>query len=134
MSEITNNTTPTNNEDQTEKQAAKEAKQKAKEAASVIYPTAEEAIAGKPEGGPKVSLFHVTDPAGKSHFTWAFMPDIALARVARSAGWSAAEHGKAPSAAKLAATLRLLSPQERAALLAEFASEGQPVKTGRKGK
>jgi hypothetical protein len=134
MSEITNNTTPTNNEDQTEKQAAKEAKQKAKEAAAVIYPTAEEAISGKPEGGPRLFLIHVTDPAGKSYFTWAGWPDTALARVARSAGWSTVGHGKAPSAQKLAATLRLLSPQERAALLAEFASEGQPTKTGRKGK
>ena len=134
MTEITNNMTPTNNEDRAQMQAAKEAKQKAKEAASVIYPTAEEAIAGKPQGGPKASLFHVTDPAGKSHFTWAFMPDIALARVARTAGWSAVEYGKAPNPEKLAATLRLLSPQERAALLAEFASEGLPAKTGRKGK
>jgi hypothetical protein len=134
MNETTNNTTPTNNEDKAQKQAEKEARKKAREAAAAIYPTAEEAIAGKPEGGPKASLFHVTDPAGKSHFTWAFMPDIALARVARSAGWSAAEHGKAPNPEKLAATLRLLSPQERATLLAEFASEGQPAKTGRKGK
>ena len=134
MNETTNNTTPTNNEDKAQKQAEKEARKKAKEAASVIYPTAEEALSGKPQGGPKASLFHVTDPAGKSHFTWAFMPDIALARVARSADWSAVEHGKAPNPEKLAATLRLLSPQERAALLSEFASEGQPAKTGRKGK
>jgi hypothetical protein len=70
------------------------------------------------------------------------LPDFALARVARSAGWTAVEHGKAPSAAKLAASLRLLSPQERAALLAEFAPESQPdkptepapAKAGRKGK
>jgi hypothetical protein len=134
MNETTNNTTPTNDDNKAQKRAEKEARKKAREAAAVIYPTADEAIAGKPQGGPKASLFHVTDPAGKSHFTWAFMPDIALARVARSAGWSAAEHGKAPNPEKLAATLRLLSPQERAALLAEFASEGQPVKTGRKGK
>jgi hypothetical protein len=88
----TTNTTATNDKDQ--KQAANEAKRKAKEAASRIYDTAEEALAGKPEGGPKASLFQVTDPAGKGYFTWAFMPDFALARVARSVGWKAGEHGK----------------------------------------
>jgi hypothetical protein len=108
---------------------AKKAKQEV-----VLYATADEAKQHQPTTTSKFPrrLFRVTAPDGKTAFVWARGHDHAFYVVAAKAGWKAASAEKAPATKEsVAAALAELSPEDKAALLAQL--QGETGK-GRKGK
>jgi hypothetical protein len=85
-----------------------------------IFATLEEAKAGKPADKPNWKLFVVTDPAGKVAYAWSGSPDTAMVRVARSTGWKVSRADGA-NKEKVAGLLTKLSPEDRAALISQYA-------------
>jgi hypothetical protein len=83
------------------------------------FASAEQARAAKPDN-PHYQLLRVTGPEGPSVFFWARGHADALAAQARVLGYRASLAGKPPDKAKLAAQLAELSPEDRAALLAQL--------------
>jgi hypothetical protein len=113
----TTNTTPKAPKTAEQRQAEKAAREHAKK----VYATADEAKANKPNGErEKWTLHRVTDPTGKTYFTWSFGREAALLQVVSRLGWTATEDAKAASPEKTAAMLASLTPEQRAALLAQY--------------
>jgi hypothetical protein len=96
-----------------------------------VYATLDEAKAAKPADKPKWHLFAVTDPAGKTSYCWSGSADTVLARVVREAGWQV-HRANGASKEKAAEMLARLSPEDRAALIAQYAPAEAP-KHGKKG-
>jgi hypothetical protein len=100
------------------------------------FSTPEEAQAFKPES-EHFKLYQVTDPQGTVRYTWANGNNSALANVVLAAGWSFSVLGTV-SKDKVAGMLAQLTPEERAALLAQY-QEAVPAPApekahGKKGK
>jgi hypothetical protein len=91
------------------------------------YGSVEEANEARPTRRPKWRLFTVTDPTGATRYTWCPYKELAVFRVALSDGYRVADPGRAPSKDKVAELLAAMSPEDRAALLAQYGG-------GRKGK
>src|SRR5262245_40028079 len=72
------------------------------------------------------AVFVVMTPAGKQFFTVAPSHAEAIVNAARHDGYGASTAGKVPTKDKVAGMLAQLSPEDRAALLTQFA--------GKKGK
>src|SRR5262249_49939374 len=91
---------------------------KAKDAHRGPWDTQEEAQQANPRN-EHLKLFTVADPQGTRSYTWARAFNDAIANGARARGRTAT-CAKAPGQAQLAAMLSALSPEDRAALLAQF--------------
>src|SRR5262249_9054663 len=88
---------------------------KGKSGQSKPFEKLEEAQGLKPES-EHAKLFEVIGPDGRKWFVWAGGRHQALFIVAKEAGWSCSEQGKAPSKEKVATMLGQLSPEDRKAL------------------
>jgi hypothetical protein len=89
---------------------------------TVVFETREQALAAKPEDNG-MKLYAVANPEGET-LGWAYAKWGATATLAvvRKLGWKATSEGKAPTKEKVAGLLSQLSPEDRAALLAEMAA------------
>jgi hypothetical protein len=99
---------------------------KANAEATRTYGTAAEALADKPTDGQERRLYSVTSPDGSVVFTWAAGNGSALIAAARALGFQTAVHAKMPTRDKVAGMLSQLSPEDRAALLAQLGN-GAPA-------
>jgi hypothetical protein len=91
----------------------------------VFYSTAEEARPHKPAQTGKfpMRLFRVQSPGGAVVFLWARGHDHAVYSVAKKDGYLATSADKTATKETVAAGLAQLSPEDRAALLAQLQAE-----------
>lgn len=86
-----------------------------------VFATADEARAAGAAHASQRLWAVSTGEGGATVFVWALSAAQAIATVARGKGWQATHQADARS--KAAAALAALSPEERAALLAQFAAQ-----------
>jgi hypothetical protein len=93
-----------------------------------LYDTLEAAkAAGRPADFAGWKLFELRDAQGQVRYTWAPGRSDVMVRAARAAGYVANELGKAATPAKAAAMLAALSPEDRAALIAQYVPAPAPA-------
>lgn len=139
------NTQQQTNETTTEQQTTTRKRAKRGEIQFDIFTDLEVARQSKPEvpadSKTKLHLFSVTCPGKETRYLWGRDHGQAVLLVARADNYEATVAGKA-SKDKVASMLAQLSPEERQALLAQFAgsSNGQeaepekPTTRGKRGK
>jgi hypothetical protein len=95
-----------------------------------VFDTAEEARANRPEEKhPKWRLWAVQGPDGATRYAWAPGADAAFKFVCGAAGWKAQCLDRKPAnPAMVAGLLASLTPEDRAALLAQYAPPAKPKK------
>lgn len=99
------------------------------------FTTPEEAEAVRP-ACKAYQLFTVTGPDGATCLAWARDIPRACAVMAQAHGYTAVRHGKTVAKADVAAALAKMTPEERAAILAQFNGheDTTPAPKGKKGK
>jgi hypothetical protein len=93
------------------------------EKAKLVYKTEQEAKEHKPEGKAKHRVFQVTCPNHPPRFVWEASSWNALRVVAVADGYVASSLGALPTLTKARAMLVALSPEDRAAVLAELSGD-----------
>src|SRR5262249_13139499 len=112
--------------------AASETSNEAREvpAHRAMFDTLAEAEAAKP-AGTKLKVFAVTH-AIVTRWTCAATAKMAMANAAKADGYTAQLAGKPVSKENLAAGLAALSPEDRAALIAQYVPAPEPKVKGKK--
>jgi hypothetical protein len=97
-----------------------------------MFETRELADAARPQSS-KLKVFSVTSPDGKTtRWTCSDNNDMALAAAARADGYTSAVAGKPVSREEGASVLSRMSPEDRAALIAQFVPAPEPKGKGKK--
>src|SRR5262249_39092145 len=95
-----------------------------------VFGTVEEARAAKPEKHPKWKVWRVVGPNGGARFVWSDGIGHALRQVAQADRYAATCLDRKPvNKQAVAGMLAALSPEERAALLAQYAPPPNPNPT-----
>jgi hypothetical protein len=84
------------------------------------FSTLEAARDAKPADDGKAKLFSVARPDGEPLFVWAGSAWDAVHRTVRALGWKATALDKLPTKDDVAASLDLLTEEDRAAVLAKY--------------
>ncbi|HEV3255734.1 MAG TPA: hypothetical protein VG013_02520 [Gemmataceae bacterium] len=90
----------------------------------------------------KWKVYRVMTPTGATVWTWAGGAETAIVHVAKAHGYAACAADSVPNKEKVAGLLAQLAPEDRAALLGQFAgTDGAPAQApatekapGKKGK
>jgi hypothetical protein len=97
-------------------------KQATDQASRKPFDSVEAAQAAKPQS-EKLRMYRVTDPDGTIRFTWADGGWGAVVNVTRGLGFKASRMDRIPNKNEVAGMVAQLSPEDRAALLAQLSGK-----------